>query len=133
MSKPNCPQRYPGCEGCPCIRKHSETHKKPRQGGKWKGKVKIAPDFDELPDSFMAAFRAGKRLMNRLYRSIACQALEFTMLFMPKAEENQKVAKRKLAGLCVQTIAMAGNASVQAVLRRLHSLIASLIIILRPS
>ena len=32
----------------------------PRQGGQWKGKVKIAPDFDELPDSFMAAFRTEK-------------------------------------------------------------------------
>lgn len=31
--------------------------KKPRRGGQWKGKVKIAEDFDELPDSFMAAFR----------------------------------------------------------------------------
>ena len=30
--------------------------KKPRRGGQWKGKVKIAEDFDELPDSFMAAF-----------------------------------------------------------------------------
>lgn len=37
-----------------------ETPKKSRQGGQWKGKVKIAPDFDELPDSFMAAFRAEK-------------------------------------------------------------------------
>ena len=36
----------------------SENDKKQRQGGQWKGKVKIAPDFDELPDSFMAAFRA---------------------------------------------------------------------------
>ena len=36
----------------------SENAKKPRMGGQWKGKVKIAPDFDELPDSFMAAFRA---------------------------------------------------------------------------
>ena len=36
----------------------SENAKKPRKGGQWKGKVKIAPDFDELPDSFMAAFRA---------------------------------------------------------------------------
>ena len=38
----------------------SENHKKPRQGGQWKGKVKIAPDFDELPEAFMAAFRAEK-------------------------------------------------------------------------
>ena len=36
----------------------SENAKKPRKGGQWKGKVKTAPDFDELPDSFMAAFRA---------------------------------------------------------------------------
>lgn len=31
-------------------------NKKPRRGGQWKGKVKIAQDFDELPESFMAAF-----------------------------------------------------------------------------
>ena len=31
-------------------------NKKPRRGGQWKGKVKIAEDFDELPESFMAAF-----------------------------------------------------------------------------
>ena len=34
--------------------------KKPRRGGQWKGKVKIAEDFDELPESFMAAFRGEK-------------------------------------------------------------------------
>ena len=28
------------------------NHKKPRRGGQWKGKVKIAEDFDELPESF---------------------------------------------------------------------------------
>ena len=33
------------------------NNKKPRRGGQWKGKVKIAKDFDELPESFMAAFR----------------------------------------------------------------------------
>ena len=33
------------------------NNKKPRRGGQWKGKVKIANDFDELPESFMAAFR----------------------------------------------------------------------------
>ena len=32
-------------------------NKKPRRGGQWKGQVKIAHDFDELPQSFMAAFR----------------------------------------------------------------------------
>lgn len=37
-----------------------ENHKEPRRGGQWKGKVKIVPDFDELPDSFMAAFRMEK-------------------------------------------------------------------------
>ena len=31
--------------------------KKSRRGGQWKGKVKITEDFDELPDSFMDAFR----------------------------------------------------------------------------
>ncbi|RKU25381.1 type II toxin-antitoxin system prevent-host-death family antitoxin [Candidatus Poribacteria bacterium] len=34
---------------------------KPRRGGQWKGKVKIADDFDELPEPFMAAFRGEKR------------------------------------------------------------------------
>ena len=31
--------------------------KQPRRGGQWKGKVKIAEDFDELPKSFTEAFR----------------------------------------------------------------------------
>ncbi|RKU11081.1 type II toxin-antitoxin system prevent-host-death family antitoxin [Candidatus Poribacteria bacterium] len=34
-----------------------QDDKKPRRGGQWKGKVKIAEDFDKLPESFMAAFR----------------------------------------------------------------------------
>ena len=34
-----------------------QDDKKPRRGGQWKGKVKIAQDFDQLPDTFMAAFR----------------------------------------------------------------------------
>lgn len=34
-----------------------QEDKKPRRGGQWKGKVKIAEDFDELPESFMAACR----------------------------------------------------------------------------
>ena len=34
-----------------------QGNRKPRRGGQWKGKVKIAEDFDELPESFMAAFR----------------------------------------------------------------------------
>ena len=33
-----------------------QSDKKPRRGGQWKGKVKIAQDFDELPESFMAFF-----------------------------------------------------------------------------
>ena len=32
------------------------NNKKPRRGGQWKGKVKIAEDFDELPESFMVSF-----------------------------------------------------------------------------
>jgi prevent-host-death family protein len=28
----------------------------PRKGGQWKGKVRIADDFDELPDDIAAAF-----------------------------------------------------------------------------
>ena len=34
-----------------------QREKKARQGGQWKGKVKIAEDFDELPESFMKVFR----------------------------------------------------------------------------
>ena len=34
-----------------------QGNRKPRRGGQWKGKVKIAEDFDELPESFMDAFR----------------------------------------------------------------------------
>ena len=34
-----------------------QNNKKPRSGGQWKGKVKIAEDFDELPESFDAVFR----------------------------------------------------------------------------
>ena len=33
-----------------------DNHKKPRRGEQWKGKVKIAEDFDELPESFMEVF-----------------------------------------------------------------------------
>ncbi len=29
---------------------------KKRTGGQWKGKVKMADDFDELPDNILAAF-----------------------------------------------------------------------------
>lgn len=36
---------------------YKPTIKKPRRGGQWKGKVKLAPDFDELPESIMTAFR----------------------------------------------------------------------------
>lgn len=28
----------------------------PRQGGQWKGRVRIADDFDDLPDDIAAAF-----------------------------------------------------------------------------
>ena len=34
-----------------------QRNKKARQGGQWKGKVKIAENFDELPESFMKVFR----------------------------------------------------------------------------
>jgi tetratricopeptide (TPR) repeat protein len=34
-----------------------QRNKKSRRGGQWKGKVKIAEDFDELPESFMEVFR----------------------------------------------------------------------------
>ena len=33
------------------------NRKQPRRGGQWRGKVKIAEDFDELPESFTEAFR----------------------------------------------------------------------------
>ena len=31
----------------------------PRRGGQWRGKVKIADDFDELPEDIAAAFGRG--------------------------------------------------------------------------
>ena len=31
----------------------------PRRGGQWKGKVHIAPDFDELPDDIARALGMG--------------------------------------------------------------------------
>ena len=34
-----------------------QSNKKARRGGQWKGKVKIAEDFNELPESFGAVFR----------------------------------------------------------------------------
>ena len=34
-----------------------QSSRKPHRGGQWKGKVKIAEDFDELPKSFMEVFR----------------------------------------------------------------------------
>jgi prevent-host-death family protein len=30
---------------------------KPRRAGSWRGRVRIAPDFDELPPEIRAAFR----------------------------------------------------------------------------
>ena len=37
-----------------------QSNKQPRRGGQWKGKVKIADDFDELPESFMEDFHGDK-------------------------------------------------------------------------
>lgn len=34
-----------------------KSDKQIRRGGQWKGKVEIADDFDELPESFMSVFR----------------------------------------------------------------------------
>ena len=38
------------------LKQLKQNSRKPRRGGQWKGKVKIAEDFDELPESFMAFF-----------------------------------------------------------------------------
>ncbi len=35
-----------------------QNNKRPRRGGQWHGKVKIAEDFDELPEFFIASFDA---------------------------------------------------------------------------
>lgn len=32
-------------------------HDEPRRGGQWRGRVRIADDFDDLPDEIAAAFR----------------------------------------------------------------------------
>ena len=37
-----------------------QSNKQPRRGGQWKGKVKIADDFDELPESVMEVFHGDK-------------------------------------------------------------------------
>ena len=34
-----------------------KDEQKPRRGGQWKGKVKIADNFDKLPEPFMTFFR----------------------------------------------------------------------------
>ena len=34
-----------------------EQHRQPRRGGQWRGNVKIAADFDQLPKELTAAFR----------------------------------------------------------------------------
>lgn len=33
----------------------------PREGGQWKGRVKMSPDFDELPPDILDAFGAAER------------------------------------------------------------------------
>ena len=34
-----------------------EQNHQPRRGGQWRGKVKMAADFDQLPDELAAGFR----------------------------------------------------------------------------
>ena len=34
-----------------------EQNRQPRQGGQWHGKIKMAADFDQMPDELAAAFR----------------------------------------------------------------------------
>lgn len=36
---------------------YREEHKPRQPGGRWKGKIWIAEDFDQLPDSLSTAFR----------------------------------------------------------------------------
>ncbi len=44
-------------DGQPIVRLVSiQLDKSPRQGGQWKGRVRIAGDFDTLPDDIAAAF-----------------------------------------------------------------------------
>mgnify|MGYP006283826831 CR=1 FL=1 len=33
---------------------------RPRKAGQWKGRIKIAPDFDELPDDILDSFTGRK-------------------------------------------------------------------------
>ena len=37
-----------------------EPDRQPRRGGEWRGRVKIAADFDLLPDELVAAFKGEK-------------------------------------------------------------------------
>lgn len=34
-----------------------QAHVRPRSGGQWRGRVRIAPDFDQLPEELAAAFK----------------------------------------------------------------------------
>ncbi|NUN98531.1 MAG: type II toxin-antitoxin system prevent-host-death family antitoxin [Candidatus Omnitrophica bacterium] len=46
-----------GKAGKPMVRLVPVKEPQPRKLGCWKGKVRIADDFDELPPEIMAAFR----------------------------------------------------------------------------
>ena len=46
-----------GREGAPLVRLVPiEASEAPREGGQWKGRVRIADDFDALPDDLADAF-----------------------------------------------------------------------------
>lgn len=45
------------------------AEKWPRQGGRWKGKVHIAEDFDELPDDIAEAF--GRKDPKASYKQVS--------------------------------------------------------------
>ena len=65
-----------------------QNNKEPHQGGQWKGKVKIAEDFDELPESFMASFDAEDERMDKAFEQILEIAFDAGLLVFMTDEDN---------------------------------------------
>ena len=64
-----------------------QSNKKPRQGGQWKGKVKIADDFDELPESLVDECTKDKR-MDKAFEQILEIAFDAGLLVFMTDEDN---------------------------------------------
>ena len=65
-----------------------QNNKEPRRGGQWKGKVKIAEDFDELPESFMASCDAEEERMDKAFEQILEIAFDAGLLVFMTDEDD---------------------------------------------